>query len=100
MASTVRSSSTTSTNADKPHYEDKKGMMFWVILTSFFLMWSFFYIVFQSFAPSCVWQGDSAYKTGDVCERRPPENSKCFVAALVLTVIVMLLLWLIVASMK
>lgn len=86
---------------EKPQMEEqKKGMYFWVILTSLFLMWSFFYICFQVFAPSLVWQGDAAYRGGDACEKRPPDNAKCFVASLVLTIIVMLLLWLIVASMK
>lgn len=79
-------------------HKDKKGML-WAVLTSFFLMWVFFYVAFQVFAPQSVQQGD-AYAVPGTCERRPADPAKCFVASLVVTIIVMLLLWLVVASMK
>lgn len=79
-------------------HKDKKGML-WAVLTSFFLMWVFFYVAFQVFAPASVQQGD-AYTVPGACERRPADPAKCFVASLVVTIIVMLLLWLVVASMK
>lgn len=79
-------------------HKDKKGML-WAVLTSFFLMWVFFYVCFQVFAPTSVQQGD-AYAVPGACERRPADPAKCFVASLVVTIIVMLLLWLVVASMK
>lgn len=104
MAQSVRSQqsqmSQMAPQVEKPQTEEmRKGMLFWVILTSMFLMWTFFYVCFQVFAPSLVWVGDAVYRGGE-CDKRPPDNAKCFVAALVLTVIVMLLLWLIVASMR
>lgn len=77
----------------------KKGML-WAVLTSIFLMWVFFYVCFQVFNPVLVQQGD-AYRGPDAaCERRPPDNGKCFVASLIVTVILMLIIWLIIASMK
>lgn len=87
-------------NSSQPadSHKDKKGML-WAVLTSFFLMWVFFYVCFQVFAPTSVQQGD-AYATPGTCERRPADPAKCFVASLVVTIIVMLLLWLVVASMK
>jgi len=91
------SSSSPSTTNESPY---KKGML-WAVLTSFFLMWVFFYVVLQVFAPSVVRKGDGAFRgvdDADCC--RPVDNGKCFVGALVITIVLMLVLWLIVASVK
>lgn len=84
-------------NGEAPY---KKGML-WGVLTSFFLMWVFFYVVFQVFAPSIVRKGDGAFRGVDDAECcRPVDNGKAFVAALVVTIILTLVLWLIVASLR
>lgn len=86
-------------NVPAPDDAQKRGKL-WAVLTSIFLMWVFFYVVFQVFNPLIVQKGD-AYRGPDaVCERRDPDNGKCFVASLVVTVILMLIIWLIIASMK
>lgn len=77
----------------------EKKLAFYMVLTSLFLMWSFFYIVFQALNPWITQQGDCNYRA-DACEKRPPDNAKCFAAALIVTVIVFLFLWLIVASLR
>ena len=71
----------------------------WAVLTSIFLMWTFLYVVFQVFNPSIVQKGDNC-RNVDPCDVRPPDNGKCFVAALVVTIVLMLLIYLIFASMK
>ena len=85
--------------APAPEDSKKKGML-WAVLTSIFLMWVFFYVCFQVFNPVIVQQGDGYRGPADACERRPPDNGKCFVASLVVTVVLMLVIWLIIASMK
>lgn len=74
----------------------------WAALTSFFLMWSFLYIVLVVFRPgwvccvareaelSCV---DGAAK----CEARI-DQTRAFVVALIVTLIVMLIVWLVAAT--
>lgn len=78
----------------------EKKYMLWAVLTSIFLMWVFFYVCFQVFAPALVQEGDPYRGPDESCTVRRADNGKCFVAALVVTVIVMLILWLIIASMK
>lgn len=85
-------------DSSKSPESQKKGML-WAVLTSFFLMWSFFYICFIVFNPTSVQQGD-AVVGANVCDKRPADPAKAFVASLVVTIIVMLLLWLVAASMK
>ena len=82
--------------SSKPSDESHKRGMLWAVLTSFFLMWVFFYVAFQVFAPQSVQEGEAR----EGCQRRPADPSKCFVASLVVTIFVMLILWLLVASMK
>lgn len=92
-------STTPVTLNSSPSPDNQKKNMLWAVMTSFFLMWSFFYICFVVFAPSSVQQGDVQVGNG-VCDRRPADPAKAFIASLVVTIIVMLLLWLVVASMK
>ena len=82
-------------------YDDKdimKKLGFYMVLTSFFLMWAFFYILFQAFNPWITQQGDNCYR--DPCDKRPPDNGKCLVGGLIVSVIVFLFLWLILASLR
>eukprot|EP01038_Epipyxis_sp_PR26KG_P008038 gene8038-10893_t len=78
------SSSTVNQNL-LPSYDSsapKKGSMLWAILTSLFLMWVFFYVGFQLFAPAIVQLGDSYRGIDDTCVKRAPDNGKCFVASI------------------
>jgi hypothetical protein len=76
-----------------------KGGVVWAVLTSFFLMWVFFYVVFQVFAPCSVQYGDAYCNPGN-CERKPADPAKSFVAALVVSVIILLIIVLIVACCR
>lgn len=79
--------------------EEQKGKL-WAILTSIFLMWVFFYVVFQVFNPYIVQKGSGLRGPELACEKRDPDNGKCFVASFVVTLLLSLVMWLIVASMK
>lgn len=79
--------------------EEKKGKL-WAVLTSIFLMWVFFYVVFQVFNPYIVQTGSAPRNAENACEKRAPDNGKCFVASFVVTLLLSLVMWLIVSSMK
>lgn len=85
--------------SNKPSDDSHKKGMAWAVLTSLFVMFLFFFVCYLTFAPVAVQQGD-AYAAPGSCERRPADPAKCFVASLITTVVVMLLLWVVVASMK
>jgi hypothetical protein len=77
----------------------------WCGLTSFFLMWSFLYIVLTVFRPTwvcCVKTCEATVLIKDPC---PKESSdldagRAFMVSFVVTLIVMLLVYLVMASVK
>ena len=79
---------------------DKKAGV-WAALTSFFLMWSFLYIVLVVFRPSWVCVAREA--TLDSLVGTPAgalalDQGRAFVVALIITLIVMLIVWLVAAT--
>lgn len=70
-----------------------KKIVFYMAITSFFLMWAVFYIFFQALNPWIVQQGNNCYK--DACEKKPVDNGKCLVAGLILAVVFFIILYLI-----
>uniref|UniRef100_A0A6C0BES5 Uncharacterized protein n=1 Tax=viral metagenome TaxID=1070528 RepID=A0A6C0BES5_9ZZZZ len=91
-----------SSDALKPasSFSDRKAGV-WAALTSFFLMWSFLYIVLIVFRPS--WVCIARDVTLDTLSVGPKEalaidQGRAFVVALIITLIVMLIVWLVVAT--
>ncbi len=78
----------------------KRGLMFYMIINSLFVMLAIFYIFLQALNPKVVQQCSGEYKAGDACEVRPPDNAKCLFGSVVLTVVFGLLLWLLTATVK
>lgn len=78
--------------------ENSRKLVFYMVLTSLFLMWVFFYVLYQALNPWIVQQGDCGYNPNDCC-KRPPDNAKCLAASLITTVFVSIFLWLIFASL-
>lgn len=81
----------------------EKKMGVWAALTSFFLMWSFLYIVLVVFRPSwvCVVRAgpDSVIvRESPAKESLELDQARAFVVALVITLIVMLIVWLVMAT--
>lgn len=80
---------------------DKKPAV-WAALTSFFLMWSFLYIVLVVFRPSwvCVVTREGEVVVTDPHYKGQPqiEQGRAFVVALVITLVVMLIVWLVAAT--
>lgn len=74
----------------------------WAGLTSFFLMWSFLYIVLVVFRPSwvCVAARDGEVLVVDPALKANPniDQGRAFVVALIVTLIVMLIVWLVMAT--
>jgi len=75
----------------------------WAGLTSFFLMWTFLYVVLVVFRPGWVCCADRC--DGEVvvveggCHRKPEcDRTRAFVVALIITLIVMLIVWLVAAT--
>ena len=79
---------------------DKRGQV-WAALTSFFLMWSFVYIVLVVFRPSwvCVTREAcaEALVTGPAGQLAL-DQGRAFVVALIITLVVMLIVWLVAAT--
>ncbi len=79
---------------------DKKAGA-WAGLTSFFLMWSFLYIVLVVFRPGWVC---AAAREGEVVVVDPVratpqvDQARAFVVALIITLVVMLIFWLVAAT--
>lgn len=81
---------------------DKKYAV-WAGLTSFFLMWTFLYVVLVVFRPGWVCCVAREGCEGVVVEREGRYGPECdrtraFVAALIITLIVMLIVWLVAAT--
>lgn len=87
---------------EKPQSDEReRGLLGWMILTSLFVMWTFFTLVFLALAPAIVCQGESCYgEKNDGCEKRPPDYGKCVIAGLVTTFVVGIILWLFFLAMK
>lgn len=82
-----------------------KKMGVWAALTSFFLMWTFLYVVLVVFRPSwvcCVRVKDEAcYVKDRDCAQKDCfdlDQGRAFVVALIITLVVMLIVWLIMAT--
>lgn len=75
---------------------DKRGQV-WAALTSFFLMWSFLYIVLVVFRPSwvCVAQQGCVDLTTSPLQL---DQGRAFVVALIITLVVMLIVWVVGAT--
>jgi len=73
-----------------------KKIVFYMAITSFFLMWAVFYIFFQALNPWIVQKGDLCYK--DACEKGPVDNGKCLVAGLILAVVFFIVIYLIISA--
>lgn len=81
-----------------PGMSDKKPAL-WAGLTSFFLMWSFLYIVLIVFRPSWVCLGTEVLVVDPLLKNRPAvDEGRAFVVALIITLIVMLIVWLVAAT--
>ena len=79
---------------------DKKSQV-WAALTSFFLMWSFLYIVLVVFRPS--WVCIAREAVVDSLVTTPAglvalDHGRAFVIALIITLVVMLIVWLVAAT--
>lgn len=74
----------------------------WAALTSFFLMWSFLYIVLVVFRPGWVCvvtrEGEVGLLDGSVRADARIDQTRAFVVALIVTLIVMLIVWLVAAT--
>jgi uncharacterized membrane protein (DUF485 family) len=80
---------------------DKKQLGVWAGLTSFFLMWSFLYIVLVVFAPGwvCVAVREPESQGVDgVRGVQKVDKTRAFVVALIVTLVVMLIVWLVSAT--
>lgn len=80
-------------------YDKKMGV--WAGLTSFFLMWSFLYIVLVVFTPGwvCVAVREAEVLGVDGVKPLPKiDQTRAFVVALIITLIVMLIVWLVSAT--
>lgn len=80
---------------------DSKKMGVWAGLTSFFLMWSFLYIVLVVFTPGwvCVAVREGECLGVDGLKAAPRiDQTRAFVVALIITLIVMLIVWLVSAT--
>ena len=84
-----------------PGMSDRK-MGVWAGLTSFFLMWSFLYIVLVVFRPNwvCVAAVQGEVLVVDPLLKANPaiDQGRAFVVALIITLIVMLIVWLVMAT--
>lgn len=101
MSSAALSPAATTSVAPAGMSEKKMGV--WAALTSFFLMWTFLYVVLVVFRPSwvCVVRaGPDALLPKDVSAKEALEldQARAFVVALVITLIVMLIVWLVMAT--
>lgn len=81
---------------------DKRAAV-WGAITSFFLMWSFLYIVLVVFRPS--WVCVARVGADAVLVREAPvkdaldlDQGRAFVVALIITLVVMLVVWLVMAT--
>lgn len=74
----------------------------WAALTSFFLMWSFLYIVLVVFRPGwvcvAVCEREALCAEGTVKSEARIDQTRAFVVALIITLIVMLIVWLVAAT--
>lgn len=73
----------------------------WAGLTSFFLMWSFLYIVLVVFRPTwvCVVREEPLVVVDPLLKATPGvDHGRAFVVALIITLIVMLIVWLVLAT--
>lgn len=74
----------------------------WAALTSFFLMWSFLYIVLVVFRPGwvCVAVREAELGCVEGSAKVEPriDQTRAFVVALIVTLIVMLIVWLVAAT--
>ena len=74
----------------------------WAALTSFFLMWSFLYIVLVVFRPGWVCvalrEAEVGCVDGNAKVEARVDQTRAFVVALIVTLIVMLIVWLVVAT--
>lgn len=75
----------------------------WAALTSFFLMWSFLYIVLVVFRPGWVCNSpcrevEVGCLDGGVKNEVRVDQTRAFVIALIITLIVMLIVWLVAAT--
>lgn len=79
--------------------DNKVGV--WAALTSFFLMWTFLYVVLVVFRPGwvcCVREVEAGCVDASIkCEARI-DQTRAFVVALIVTLIVMLIFWLVAAT--
>lgn len=95
------SSPATALNPVSVPTNDRK-MAVWAGLTSFFLMWSFLYIVLVVFRPGwvCVSNCEKDCVVVDTgCKRDPQcDQTRAFVVALIITLVVMLIVWLVAAT--
>lgn len=89
------------TPAPAPGMSDKK-IGVWAGLTSFFLMWSFLYIVLVVFRPGwvCYVTREAEVTLVDGVVKGEPriDQTRAFVVALIVTLIVMLIVWLVAAT--
>lgn len=74
----------------------------WAGLTSFFLMWSFLYIVLVVFRPNwvCVATPQGDVLVVDPAMKASPaiDQGRAFVVALIVTLVIMLIAWLVMAT--
>lgn len=85
-----------------PGMSDKKAGV-WAGLTSFFLLWSFLYIVLVVFRPSWVCvatrEGPELVVVDPAVKAAPGvDQGRAFVVALIITLVVMLIVWLVAAT--
>lgn len=95
-------SSATTALTPAPGMSDKKAGV-WAGLTSFFLMWSFLYIVLVVFRPSWVCvdtcKGTEVVVVDPALKGTPGvDQGRAFVVALIITLVVMLIVWLVAAT--
>lgn len=100
MSSAAMQTTTTSPAA----MSDRKAGA-WAGLTSFFLMWSFLYIVLVVFRPSWVCVArvgtDAILVRESACKESVElDQGRAFVVSLVITLVVMLVVWLVMATAK
>jgi magnesium-transporting ATPase (P-type) len=87
------------TNTSAPD-DFKKKIMMWAIITSIFLMWVFFYVAYQVFAPEIVQEGERHHGADGSCARRPVDNGKCFMYSFVTMLVFMVFIWILLITTK
>lgn len=78
----------------------KARISLWAAATSFVVFMLFAYVLFRVVNPWWTQQGDVCYRDITPCEKRPPDDAKCFLAAFLLTLFLALIVALLAAAMN